>query len=157
MTNVSTPCATSSETDILWSFLLSFACPELRAPIRPPAPCMAVEARKTPSFNLVHDANPYTMWVVHVRRGPPSWTASYSYTTQTNHMWLLNANVKCYWFNFSYYQLYIYIRITRWINGKGVVCRGLDINCRWVIYLPATLTEELLVANVTLTYKTSHS
>ncbi len=62
----------------------------------------------------------------------PSWTASYCCTTWINYMWLLYANVKCYWIIFCFTQLYFYVWITSWDSGKNMVCCKLNVNC-WVI------------------------
>ncbi len=43
----------------------------------------------------VPDVSPISMWVAHARKGPQSWTASYGYTSWTNHiiLWVWQSNL----------------------------------------------------------------
>ncbi len=97
----------------------------------------------------------YMVWVPRryescMREEVRHWTASYSYTTWTNQMWLLNANVKRCWYFFYHSPLCVYVRMTSWISRNSMFCCKLDVNCWWVVSLPVTLAEVVLAANVIL-------
>ncbi len=93
----------------------------------------------------VHDVSAASMWVTHAQRGRPSWTACYCYTTWTNNVWLimLLLNVTD---TFSAVPICILMLILQvdWAAKACFFCK-LDVNCWWVIYLPVTLAEAVLV------------